>query len=57
MECSCYLRNVHDSMADGRTTVERRLCEKFDGPSVLFGTLVELYERARLVRRVTYSGL
>ena len=32
MECSCYLRNVHDKMADGKTAFEKKYGQKFDGP-------------------------
>ena len=41
MECYCYLRNVHDKIADGKTAFEKRYGQQFDGPSILFGTLVE----------------
>ena len=41
MECYCYLRNVHDKMAYGETAFEKRFLEKFDVPSLTFGTLVE----------------
>ena len=41
MECYCYLRNVHDKMANGKTALEKRSGQKFDGPSIPFGTLVE----------------
>ena len=40
MECQRYLRKVHDKMADGKTAFKKRFGEKFDGPSMLFGTLV-----------------
>ena len=36
-----YFRNVHDKMADGKTAFDKMCRQKFDGPSVLFGTLVE----------------
>ena len=41
MECYCYLRTVHDKMADGKTAFEKRYGQKFDGPSIILGTLVE----------------
>ena len=41
MECFCFLGHVHDKMADGKTPFEKRCCQKFDGPSIPFGTLVE----------------
>ena len=50
MECYCYLRNVHDNMANGKTAFEKRDVHKFDGPSILFGTLVEY---SRLPRRTS----
>ena len=41
MECFCFLRNVHDKMADGKTAFEKRHGLKFEGPSNPFGTMVE----------------
>ena len=41
MECYCYLRKVHDTMADGKTASEKRYGKTSDGPSIPFGTLVE----------------
>ena len=41
MECYCYLRNVVDLLADGKTPYERRLGESFNGLIVPFGALVE----------------
>ena len=41
MECFCYLRNVHDKMSDDKTAFEKRYGQKFDGPPIPFGTLVE----------------
>ena len=41
MECYCYLRKVHDKMADGKTASEKRYGKTFDGPSIPFETLVE----------------
>ena len=46
MECYCYLRNVQDLLADGKTPYE--LGESFKGPMIPFGALVEYlpnYER------------
>ena len=48
MECHCYLRNVQDQLADGKTPHERRFGESFKGPMIPFGALVEYlpnYER------------
>ena len=36
MECSCRLRNEHDTMADGKNAFEERCGETFDGPSMVF---------------------
>ena len=41
MECYCYLRNVQDLLADGKTPYERRFGESFKGPIIPFGALVE----------------
>ena len=41
MECCCYLRNVQDLLADGKTPYERRFGEPFEGPVILFGTMRE----------------
>ena len=41
MECCCYFRTVHDRVADGKTTVEKRYGKQFDGPFIPFGALVE----------------
>ena len=32
MECSCYLRDVQDKMADGTTAFEKRFGKTSDGP-------------------------
>ena len=48
MECYCYLRNVHDKMVDGKTAFEKRFGRKVDGPSILFGTLVEHYHERQV---------
>ena len=37
MECYCYLRNVHDKMADGKTANEKRSGVNVDGPLIPFG--------------------
>ena len=31
MDCSCYWRNVHDKMADGKTAYPKMCGVKFDG--------------------------
>ena len=41
MECNCYLRNVQDLVADGKTPCEGRLGEPFKGPMIPFGPIVE----------------
>ena len=41
MECCCYLRNVQDLLADGKTPCERRFGEPFEGPIIPFGAPVE----------------
>ena len=43
LECCCYLRNVQDFLADGKTLCERRFGEPFQGPIIPFGALVEYY--------------
>ena len=43
MECYCYLRNVQDLLADGKTQYERRFEEPFKGPIVPFGAVVEYH--------------
>ena len=40
MECCCYLRTVHDRMADGKTAYEKRFAVTCDGPSTPFGAKV-----------------
>ena len=41
MECCCYLRNVQDLLADGKTQTERRFGESSEGPIIPFGARVE----------------
>ena len=41
MECNCYLRNVQDLPAEGKTPYERRFGEPFKRPIIAFGALVE----------------
>ena len=41
MESYCYLRNVQDLLADGKTPYERRFGEPFKGPTILFRAFVE----------------
>ena len=43
VECYCYLRNVQDLMADGKTLYERRYGEPFKGPIIPFGAMVEYH--------------
>ena len=40
MECYCYLRNVQDLLADGKTPYERRFGESFKGSIMLFDALI-----------------
>ena len=41
IHCCCYLRNLHDKMAVGKTAFEKRFGRTFVGSSVPLGTLVE----------------
>ena len=43
MECYCYLRNVQDLLADGKTPYERRFGEPFKGPIIQFAAMVEYH--------------
>ena len=43
VECYTYLRNVTDSLSDGKTPFERRFGEPFKGPIIPFVSLVEYY--------------
>ena len=43
MECHTYLRNVTDFLSDGKTPYERRFGQPFNGPIILFGSLVEYH--------------
>ena len=43
MECFTYLRNVTDSLSDGKTSYERRFGQPFKGPIIPFGSLVEFH--------------
>ena len=45
MECCTHLRNVQDLLSDGKTPYERRFGEPFNGPIILFGSLVEYYPK------------
>ena len=40
IDCCCYLRNVQDLLADGKTPSERRFGDPFQGPVILFGAMV-----------------
>ena len=40
-ECYCFLRNVQDLLADGKTPYERRFGEPFKGPKIPFGAMIE----------------
>ena len=43
MECYCYLRDVQDLLADGKTPYERRFGEPFKGPIIPVGAMVEYH--------------
>ena len=43
MECHCYLRNVQDLLADGKTLHDRGFGEPVEGPVIPFGALVEYH--------------
>ena len=43
VECYCYLRNVQDLLADGKTPCERRFGEPFKGPIIRLGVMVEYH--------------
>ena len=43
MECYCYLRNVQDLLADGKTPHEWRFGEPLKGPIIPFGAMVEYH--------------
>ena len=43
MECYCFLRNVQDHLADGKTPDERRFGIPFNGPVIPFGAMVEYH--------------
>ena len=43
MVCYCFLRNVQDLLADGKTPYERRFGEPIEGPVIPFGAMVEYH--------------
>ena len=43
MECYTYLRNVTDSLSDGKTPYERRFGQPGEGQIIPFGSLVEYH--------------
>ena len=43
VECYCYLRDVQDLLADGKTPCERRFGEPFKGAITPFGAMVEYH--------------
>ena len=43
MECYCFMRNVQDLLADGKTPCERRFGERFKGHIIFFGAMVEYH--------------
>ena len=44
IECYCYLRNVQDLLAEGKTPYERRFGEPLKGPIIHFGAMVEYHQ-------------
>ena len=57
MQCHCYLRNVQDLLANGKSQNERRSGESFKGPIVPFGALLEnLPNFERDTARIHQSG-
>ena len=43
LECCCYLRNVQDFLAEGKTPYERRFGEPLKGPIMPFGAMIEYH--------------
>ena len=43
VECCCYLRDVQDLLADGKTPHERRFGEPLIGPVIPGGSMVECH--------------
>ena len=43
LECYCYLRNVQDHLAYGKTPYERRFGETCKGPIIPFGAMIEYF--------------
>ena len=43
MECYTCLRNITDLLSDGKTQYERRFGQRFKGPIIPFGSLVEYH--------------
>ena len=41
VECCCYLRNVQDLLAEGKTPYEKLFGEPFKGPMKPFGAVVQ----------------
>ena len=57
MECYCYLRNIQDLLSDGKTPYERRVGERFKGPIIPFGVMVEYHPvPAKDLRRLHQFG-
>ena len=46
LECSWYLRNVQDLLADWKTPYERRFGESFKGPIIPFGALIKYLQNS-----------
>ena len=47
MKCYCYLQNVSNLLADGKSQCERRFWESFKGPIMLFVALIGYLLRER----------
>ena len=56
MECYCYLRNVEDLLADGKTPCERRFGEPLDGSVSPLGAMVDHQVSSRDQPRLQQFG-
>ena len=50
MECYCYLRNLQDLVADGKSACERRFGESFKGTIIPFGASVEYHQSEHVIK-------
>ena len=53
MECYCYLRNIQDVLANGRTPYEKRFIAPFHGPIIPFR---RIFFQTHLPKRQTSSS-